>query len=216
LINSKKPYLIEWMLFFKKKSSVYIFFLTFLIFLFLLFLFARFLLFVENREGVVLNDPLMSYFSASDFNIPIFIVIYGSILLGIISMLQHPEKLMFAMQTYIIMLLFRFIAMYLTPLNAPKGIINLRDPLVFALGTGEQVTKDLFFSGHIATLCILSLTAINKILKFVFLIFAVIAAVMILLQKAHYTIDLIMAPVAAYVSFRIEKIIYSKLFSVKP
>jgi hypothetical protein len=164
-----------------------------------------FLLYVENRPGIVLHDPLFSYFKASDLNIPIFILIYGSLITGLISLLSYPKYLIIALQTYSIMVAFRFAAMYVTPLEVPEGIINLRDPLVFTIGTGQIITKDLFFSGHIASLIILSLTARKMFLKYLFLIFSIVVAGMIFLQKAHYTIDMIAAPFFAYVSFSIAK-----------
>lgn len=105
--------------------------------------------------------------------------------------------------------------MYLTPLEVPEGIINLRDPLVFTIGTGQIITKDLFFSGHIASLTILFLTAKNKFLKWMFLVFAIVVGGMIFMQKAHYTIDMIAAPVFAYVAYSIAKGIWKKIFKEK-
>jgi len=44
----------------------------------------------------------------------------------------------------------------LVPLEPPPGQIPLADPLV-ALGTGVTLQKDLFFSGHVATLVLCGL-----------------------------------------------------------
>ena len=202
----------EWKTIFAKPSTGYAFILTIILLAVALNLFGRFLVFVENRPGIVLHDPLFDMFNAHDFNTPIFVLIYGSLLTGLISLLPKPRFLMLALQTYCIMVIFRFIAMYLTPLEVPEGIINLRDPLVFTLGTGKVVTKDLFFSGHIASLTILFLTAKKKYLKWIFFVLAVIVASLIFLQKAHYTIDMIAAPFFAFAAWSIAKKIDSMLF----
>lgn len=202
----------NWKSFFQKPANKYILILTVIILIAVLNLFGRFLVFVENRHGVVLHDPLFDFFRAMDFNTPIFILIYGSLLTGLISLFPHPERLTLALQTYCIMVLFRFAAMYLAPLEVPGGIINLRDPLVFTLGTGQIVTKDLFFSGHIASLTILFLTAKNNFLKGMFLAFGLIVAVLVFLQKAHYTIDMLAAPFFAFASYSIAKKISEKFF----
>ena len=92
--------------------------------------------------------------------------------------------------------------MYITPLDVPRGLINLQDPVVFMLGTGQPITKDLFFSGHTATMSILFLTARNKILKRILFVGIILIVIMIFLQKAHYTLDLLAAPFVAVGSYR--------------
>lgn len=205
----------SWKQFFKIKYTPLVFIITIIVLITLLHFFGRFLVFVEARPGTVIPDPLFKLFQARDYNTPIFILIYGSLITGIISLIPHPKYLTIALQTYSLMVLFRFIAMYLTPLEVPEGIINLRDPLVFTIGTGQIITKDLFFSGHIASLTILFLTAKNKFLKWMFLVFAIVVGGMIFMQKAHYTIDMIAAPVFAYVAYSIAKGIWKKIFKEK-
>lgn len=201
----------RWKQFFDDKKAIYVIILTVIILIAILNLFGRFLLYIEKRPGVAIHDPLFAYFTAVDFNTPIFILIYGSLLTGLLSLIPHPKHLVIALQTYSLMVVFRFIAMYLTPLEVPEGIINLRDPFVFTLGTGQMVTKDLFFSGHLASLTILFFTAKNKYLKWMYFSFGIIVAVMIFFQKAHYTIDMIAAPFFAYTSFMIAKKINEKI-----
>ncbi len=48
--------------------------------------------------------------------------------------------------------------------RAAANMIILNDPLVEFFGTGQTLTKDLFFSGHTATLLILFLVSEKKIL----------------------------------------------------
>ncbi len=76
---------------------------------------------------------------------------------------------MIALQAYGLMVVFRIIAMYLTPFEAPEKLLLLNDPFVQLFGKGDVLTKDLFFSGHTGTLFLLFLLADNKKLKTVFL-----------------------------------------------
>jgi membrane-associated phospholipid phosphatase len=105
------------------------------------------------------------------------------------------------------MIILRMIAMHLVSLNPPEKMIPLNDPLVEFFGTGQLLTKDLFFSGHTATLFLLFLLADLKSLKIFFLISTITLAISVLLQHVHYSIDVLAAPFFAYGSFKlIEKL----------
>jgi membrane-associated phospholipid phosphatase len=97
--------------------------------------------------------------------------------------------------------------MYLLPLEPPAQMIPLNDPFVQFFGSGEILTKDLFFSGHTSTLFILFLITESKPLKNIFLTATVLVAIFVVLQHVHYTVDVIAAPFFAYTSFRIFKVI---------
>jgi membrane-associated phospholipid phosphatase len=167
--------------------------------------FSQFLQFIEGREGAVLNDPLLNLFNPIDLTWLTFAVIYLSVILFLFTILLKPFKLMLALQTYALMVIFRAVAMYLTPLNPPSGIILLDDPFVQMFGSGEIFTKDLFFSGHTATLFLLFLLTENKKLKFIFLTATLAVGACVLLQKVHYSIDVFAAFFFAFLAFRIIK-----------
>lgn len=183
---------------------------TLLLLYFVLSLFTKFLLYVENRQGVLLNDPLLIKFTAIDLNVYIFILIYASLLAGLIVLTYHPRYFVIALQSYILMVVFRMAMMYVTPLEPPAGTIDLQDPLVFVVGTGQAIRKDLFFSGHTATLFLLYLTCRNKKLKIAFLASTVLVGLFVILQKAHYTVDVLVAPFVAYVSYRIVRYLHRR------
>jgi len=103
------------------------------------------------------------------------------------------------------------VVMFVTPFNPPADSIILNDPFVQLFGSGEILTKDLFFSGHTATLFLLYLIADKKYLKFTYLIFTIIVGLAVLLQHVHYTIDVIAAPFFSYTSFRLVKIFKNKI-----
>ncbi len=112
--------------------------------------------------------------------------------------------------------------MYITPLDVPAGAIDLNDPIVFLVGTGQAVQKDLFFSGHTASLTLLAIIVYNakkisgqdytfkidSFMKIIFFFFLAIVASSVVLQKAHYTIDVFTAFFFAYGAYSIVKKVY--------
>lgn len=154
---------------------------------------ASFLVFIEQREGTVLNDPLLALFPPINLTWLIFGLIYLGILTAVFYLFKNPDRLLFAIQLYALMVFTRIIAMYIVPLNPPANMIPLIDPLVEFFGTGKTLSKDLFFSGHTATLFILFLTAENKIVKTIFFTCTIIVGISVILQHVHYSIDVMAA-----------------------
>lgn len=164
---------------------------------------ARFLEQNELREGVVLADPVLRLFAPADVTWVTFGFIYLGLVVAVGSLLRHPPLLLLAVQTYIVMVVFRIIAMSLLPLEPPPTMIPLQDPLVEYVGTGKLLTKDLFFSGHTSTLFLLFLVFPAGRMKTLFLICTVLVAVCVVLQHVHYTIDVFAAPFFAFAAYRI-------------
>ncbi len=188
---------------FRNKKFRYEFFVTLIFLIIALSLFTQFLIFNESRHGVTLDDPFLALFNPINTNWLTFGLIYISIFTAIISFLKTPHILMLAFQSYILLLIVRTIAMYSIPLDPPHAVIPLIDPFVKYLGTGIQLNKDLFFSGHTATLFLLYLVSENKILKTVFLICTITVGLSVLIQHNHYTVDVISAPFFAYGIYKI-------------
>jgi len=169
----------------------------------ILIIFPQFLQFVEARQGVVFTDPILALFNPMDLTWLTFGLIYLSIIITIFSLAKKPEKLLFGFQCYGLMVLFRLIVMYLLPLEAPLTLIPLNDPFVQLLGTGQILTKDLFFSGHTATLFLLFLIMEKRVIKIVFLASTIIVGIAVILQHVHYVVDVAVAPFFAYTSYKI-------------
>jgi hypothetical protein len=159
----------------------------------ILFSLTRFLLWVEARPGVVLDDPLLRTFSPINTNWVTFAFIYGGLITGIAILKRYPERLLLAFQSYVVMVVFRIIAMALVPLDPPSTPFLLVDPVVETFGTGALLTKDLFFSGHTATLFLLFLVMPSKPAKTAFVACVLAVAICVLLQHVHYTIDVFAA-----------------------
>jgi hypothetical protein len=149
---------------------------------------ASFLQKIELRPGVALDDPVLRLFSPLDFTWLTFAVIYLGLLVGVVLLSREPKLLLIALQSYVVMVVIRIIAMTLVPLEPPPTMIPLADPTVEYFGTGTLLTKDLFFSAHTSTL---------------FLACVVVVAVCVLVQHVHYTIDVFAAPFFAYGAYRL-------------
>jgi hypothetical protein len=162
----------------------------------------RYTFYIENRKGIYFNDILLNYLPAWNVSKYIFLITYGSILLAFIYLFQDPKQYLKCLQAYFILTIFRITSIYLIPLEPPQDIIPLVDPLVTNfLFDNYSITRDLFFSGHTSTLFLLSLVVQNRILKFLFLLATLVIALLVLVQRVHYTIDVVAAPFFAYISY---------------
>lgn len=194
----------NWKIFFEKKSNLYLLTGTFVVLVLCVFLLSRFIIFVESRNGAVINDPLFAFFNAIVLNVPIFTLIYGSIVSCLVYLfINYPSRFIEALQSYSLLVVIRMAMMYVTPLDPPAGTIDLQDPLVFVVGTGTKITRDLFFSGHTSTLFLIFLLTVNRRLKYVYLASTILVGTFVILQKAHYTIDVLVAPFISYAVYKI-------------
>lgn len=198
----------KWKDFIAKRKGEMVFTIVFLAIV--LFILPKFLAFIEQRDGVVLPDPILKLFIPVNLTWLTFGLIYLSLVSAVIYFSTKPELLFIALQSYTLLVIFRMIVMYVTPFNAPANLILLNDPFVQIFGGGEILTKDLFFSGHTATLFLLYLITDKKYLKFIYLIFTILVGVAVLLQHVHYTVDVITAPVFAYASFCLIRVLRNK------
>jgi len=170
-----------------------------------LYFYANFLNYVEVRVGFSFRDPVLELMKPIDLTLLIFISIYLALFAGIIILIGNPLRLVFAVQIYTLLVLVRIIAMYSVPLNPPADMIPLNDPFVQFFGTGKLLTKDLFFSGHTATLFMLYLVIDRNPYKKIFLLLTIVVAVSVLLQHVHYFIDVFTAPFFAFACYEVVK-----------
>lgn len=161
---------------------------------------------VEKREGAVLPDPLLALFGAVDLTWPVFVLIYGGLALAFFLLLGDPRALFFGCRAYGLMALFRFTTMWAAPLDPPAGMILLRDPFVeFFVPASFTPTHDLFFSGHTGTAVLLALLAPRRWARAAIWASVPFIAAAVLLQKVHYTIDVLAAPPFAWAAYSLAK-----------
>jgi hypothetical protein len=161
-----------------------------------------FLAWVETRpDVVVLADPLLAAIPPRDFSMVTFGLIYGGIVLGLGTLATSPRRLLRALQAYVLLLLLRMLLMWLVPLEAPAGMVPLRDPVVESFGPARMLMRDLFFSGHASTLFLLALAARGRALRLLLLVATVLVAVLLVWQHVHYAVDVIVGPFVAKAAY---------------
>jgi hypothetical protein len=164
---------------------------------------SRFLIFVEARPGVTLPDPILALFPPHDVSWGTFGVIYLALLVWLGRHFREPRRILMALQAYIVLIILRIAAMYVVPLEHPPGMLALHDRVVENFGPAALLTKDLFFSGHTSTIFLLFLASRGTGARAFFLLCTLVVAAFVLLQHVHYSVDVLVAPMAAYSCYRL-------------
>jgi hypothetical protein len=160
---------------------------------------------IEVREGREIHDLLLIHLPAKDCSELIFILIWSCIGLATIRFISNPMLFIVFLWSYVALCLTRILTIALVPLNAPAGLIPLRDPLSNYFYGQVFITKDLFYSGHTATLFLIYLCLERKNDKRFVLLSTGIVGVLLLVQHVHYSMDVLAAPFFACFSFYLAK-----------
>lgn len=161
-------------------------------------LFIQFLAFNEQRSiqyGFEFPDPAFLVLPLLDLSWIIFIVTYGSLLLYIIIFHKDHELFSKLMFTYGFLILFRMVSISILPLGAPSDIIFLDDPFLNTFIYPGKIEADLFFSGHTALIFGMYFLSGRK---WYFLVLAFILGALLVMQRTHYSIDILGAIPFAY------------------
>jgi len=164
-------------------------------------LMRAFMGYIGARMGAVLHDPVIDLFTPASFVWVTFSLIYAGFLLGAVSLVVRPFSLLLALRAFVVLILLRGVCQFFLPLDPPPDAIPLADPFIRFPGFRPVLARDLFFSWHTALLALLAFVTQWKDLKAVLSLLAAIVSVLMLVQHAHYTIDLIAAPCFAYASY---------------
>ncbi len=160
---------------------------------------------IEKRNGIVLNDFVLNSLPAKDVSILIFSIIWSLSILMFIKAVQNPSLFVIFVTSFTLLTLSRIITIYFVPLNPPVGLIELKDPISNFFYGNTFITKDLFYSGHTATMFLMYLCFNNKFLKAIALVATIMVGFLVLLQHVHYTLDVLAAPFSVYIIFRVVK-----------
>ena len=171
---------------------------------------------IQKRQGIDLNDLLLNHIPFMDVSTYIFAIIYGLLIYMLFRILKHPDLFLLFALTFVIETVFRMTTIYLLPLNAPVNLVILHDTFAELLiyGDSEPVTKDLFFSGHTATMVMIWLFVRRPIEKTLAGVATFILAFLLLIQHVHYTVDVLGAFFFTYLSYLIAKQIVDKKWFV--
>ena len=99
------------------------------------------------------------------------------------------------MFSYALLLLFRIVTLSILPLKEPEMLVYLEDPFLNNLIYPGNIDADLFFSGHTGLVFILFFLT----RKIIFIALGVILGFLLMIQRVHYSIDIIAAVPFAYV-----------------
>ncbi len=168
--------------------------------------------FIEKRQGIVLNDVILQLLPISNLSVPIFVIIWGMVLLILTRAFRNPFLMILFIWCFLFLTLSRMLTISLVPLEAPKNLILLKDPLSNQFYHGIFITKDLFYSGHTSTMFLIFLCLRRKLDKIVALFSTFAIGIMVLIQHVHYTIDVLVAPLGAFLVYKLAKIIVDKAF----
>lgn len=179
-----------------------VFFIAFGFLLASALLFIPFMAFHEQKyamNGLDFNDPFFTLLPAYDCSIAIFSLTYLSLIYFIFTEFKVDFRITQLMIVYGLILFLRIVSMSMLPFKSIDGLIFLRDPFLNEIIYPGNITTDLFFSGHTALL--FSFYLLSK--KKVFIYLSIILGVLLMIQRNHYSIDILAAYPFAWLSFYI-------------
>jgi PAP2 superfamily C-terminal len=195
----------RWRIAFANKIFKQIFLITFIVLILVLIFLPHFFQYIERRDGIVLHDFILQRIKPRDVSALIFFIIWTVTILMIIRAVKNPNIFIVLLTSFTLLTISRIISIYFFALNAPTGLIVLKDPLSnFFYGTAF-ITKDLFYSGHTATMFLMFLCLEKKIDKWIALTASFFVGILVLVQHVHYSIDVLVAPFFTYIIYRLAR-----------
>lgn len=164
-----------------------------------------FLGYAETRPGVVLPDPLLSIVAPVELNWVIFAVLYSGMLLGLVSLTSSPFLFLLTMRAWTLLMVFRMASLFLISLVPVQGGYQLVDPIIRVPALQMSSSHALFFCWEVATMSLLAFTARWKDMKTIFACAGGLISLLLLLQRAQYSIDILAAPCFAYAALGLAK-----------
>ena len=161
----------------------------------------------EHRADVRfvrLDDPVLNAWGPYDLSVPSTIVVYLVSFGALLVQIKHPRNIVIGLQTVGLTMAVRTLFLHLTPLASPSTIIPLVDPVqpYFALNMpgkdAKPLENDLMFSGHTSSCLATALVFRHAYLRRGALLLTGVLGAMVVLQHAHYSIDVLVAPFVVF------------------
>lgn len=202
----------SWLYHFQSKAFKLFFYIGIFALIAILLSFPVFFNHIEKRQGVILDEIILKILPSLNLSYYIFAIIWGTSLILIIESIKNPKIFIGFLWSFIFLSLSRMLTITLVPLEAPKNLIPLIDPISNTFYGGKFLTKDLFYSGHTATQLLIYIHLQKKWQKNCTLLASILIGIMVLIQHVHYSIDVIFAfvftPIIAYFT---KKVVLSKI-----
>lgn len=175
--------------------------------LYLPFFFAM----IQRKQGALLNDVLLAFLPSVNMSAVIFALLYATVIFTIVRASRSPYLFLLYLWATLFVSVSRLLTNSFIPLEPPVGLVSLVDPILLPFYGPNGITKDLFYSGHTASVFLTYLILRKKKEKVAALIATIIVGISLLLQHIHYTIDVITAPLFVYFFY-----ILAKQFVLRP
>lgn len=171
---------------------------------------------IQKRNGTDLNDFVLNYLPSVDVSGYIFAIIYILLSYMLLHIIPKPKLFLLFALTFVIETVFRMTTIYFFPLNPPLNLMILHDTFAEFLiyGDAGPITKDLFFSGHTATMVMICLFVEGRRDKIIALIATLTLVILLLIQHVHYTVDVMGALFFTYISYLIAQQIINKKWQI--
>lgn len=163
----------------------------------------RFFTYIEGKPGIGLIDPILLVIGPVDVTWITFTVLYATIVLSVARALPQPWLIVRGLHAYALLQPMRMIAMATFTLEPPADIIPLIDPVTAVFyPRGVPFLKDLFFSGHTATLLLMVYLAQGRAARTLTVIATVAVGFLVILQHVHWTVDVLAAPFFVWLAWK--------------
>jgi membrane-associated phospholipid phosphatase len=137
----------------------------------------------------------------------IFTITYGALISYVLFFRQVEFFASKLMLTYAFILLFRMVTLSILPFRAHDDLVFLQDPFLNEMIYPSKIVTDLFFSGHTAFVAGMFFITRN----WLFLFFALLVGSLLVLQRVHYSIDVVAAFPFAFLAFQLANSLIRKL-----
>ncbi len=206
VLETERDFPAAWKYYWSIRNFRIQFIITVCVLISFMFVFPYFFDFIESLQGKPLHDPFLDLLPATNVSIPTFSILYFVVISWLIISIKNPKVLLTGMQTYALVTVLRMITIPLFPLQPPLDYIPLREPFVqFFTHGGRIISHDLFFSGHMTSILFCYYSTSRKFFKKLYLVFAFIIGIFLMVQRVHYTIDILAAPLFTWLCFLLSK-----------
>jgi hypothetical protein len=174
--------------------------------------FVRFLAFHEvraERLNWMFDDPAYHILPVVDSSAFIFSITYGSLIAYLTIYRKVPHAYVLLMSAYAFILLFRIATLSLLPLVVHSDLIYLEDPFLNDWIYPSRIVADLFFSGHTALVFAIYLLSGKK---WPFLLLSIAIGTLLVMQRVHYSIDVLAAFPFAWCAVSLSRWIGGRVF----
>lgn len=154
------------------------------------------------KPGYLLYDPVLNFFTPTDWSDAVNFILGLGLVQTIVMYWKEPRIILTAVLTYCLVNIFRALTMYIVTLEPPADMILLIDPIsALFVYPDKAFAKDLFFSGHVSTMMAMVFVERNRLWYWIKTVGTALMSVFLVWQHVHYTVDLVAAPLVAYLAY---------------